>query len=128
MQINKVLINQLRQDIESALSDVCEAHGLDIALGHCRYGKENAQFKLEVAIIGEDGEVRNAEAMAFEQSARRYGLQPEDLGKMFTYQGKRYSIAGLKTNRPKFPILATRADGKSYKFPSDIVVKQLALA
>src|SRR5207253_2459791 len=54
--------------------------------------------------------------------SRSYGLEPGDLGAIFTSNGRRFKLTGIVPSRPKYPLdgecLST---GKTFKFTRGIV-------
>lgn len=48
------------------------------------------------------------------------GIQLE-LGDEFKYDGKTYTIVGLKPRSKRYPILAKCSDGKTYKLTVELV-------
>lgn len=123
---DKPTLNILRAKLAAALKEVADSTGLKIEVGSCRFNSNIASFKLEVATVGQNGQVNSREAEAFKREAHFFGLQPTDLGRSFRSGGHTYKITGLKPNSPRFPVLATRMDGKGFKFPSDSVKAFLA--
>ena len=69
-----------------------------------------------------------ARAQDFKLMATAFGLKADDLGRQFQSRGWVYTITGLKPGAPKFPIIADRIDGKSFKFPASVVKNALAVA
>jgi hypothetical protein len=107
----------LRSSLDNALKGLENQFGISIHVGNATFTPDNVTFKVNVATVGESGEVMTKEASAFQQLAKFYGLEPEHLFKTFSAAGEQYKIVGLKTKSPKFPILAKRLkDGKTYKF------------
>ena len=120
MDRQKVL--SIRDKLNEVLKEAGKDLGVELRLGNCTYYNNNATFKLEVAEIGEDGEVHTKEAEDFRARAFMYGLQPEDLGKDFRdFTGKKFTITGLKPRSKKYPILAKDEDGETYKLPTEMV-------
>jgi hypothetical protein len=60
--------------------------------------------------------------------AARFGLPQDVVGKTFFHKGCRFTVTGLKPERPKYPISCKRSDGRSFKFPVLIVKNQLEAA
>jgi hypothetical protein len=120
-QLDRETIVNLRKEMEAAMQVVAAKHGIVIKFGNCKFSPENASFKLDVATKAQNGSVITREATAFKQSAVYYGLKSEDLGKVFTFNGKTFKLTGLLPKSRKYPFQATcLQDGKSYKLPESI--------
>lgn len=124
--LDKKNLNLLRGKMSAALQAVATEFGLKIEVGSCRFNLNSAEFKVEVSTISSDGTVNSREAVAFQRNASFFGLEPTDLGRTFRSGGETYTITGLRPNAPRFPVLAERADGRSFKFPSENVKALLA--
>lgn len=106
----------ISESVEEALELVSEALGIQFKVTGCRYGTHDATMKIEMATVGDDGVAQHKEVAAFNHYAARYGLTPEDFGATFTSKSHLYEICGLKPRSKKYPILAKRMDGKTFKF------------
>ena len=122
-------IKQMRVDINSALKGVAKQYNADITTANARYDSNNMTFQLKVLIKDETGQVRTPEMADFERFATIYGITKQ-LGDKVIANGmaltlatrKVFTIAGLKTNSPKYPVLAT-SNGRTYKFTVDNINK-----
>ena len=124
--INPSVCRILRDEMDAALKAVGDKYGITIAVGGGKYTDSNVTFKVEAAVVNEDGQKLGKDAVAFQQNARYYGLTPEDLFKEFTFQGVTHQIVGLKPQSRKFPILAKNLrDGKTYKMTASSVCTAL---
>jgi len=113
--------------LQAALDTVAAELGYQIQVGNASFSGSQCTFKVECAVVGEDGMAQTREATDFKARAALYGLSPDDLGKVFTNGGERFRVTGLKPKSRKYPIVAVRVkDDKGYKFPADMV--KLALA
>ena len=122
--MTKQQVIALRAKLDTALAAISKEVGYKLSLGSCRFG-EVATFKLEAAPINGDGKVASQAEADFCALASIYGLKPEDLGKKFSLQGSIFTVTGLNSRRPRFPVDARRADGKTFKLPADTVEKLL---
>jgi hypothetical protein len=129
---NRPECRRVADEVNKALVDVGKKLGISIAkTGGGSWRGSSFNFKVECALLGENGEVNNQKANDFKMLAKSYGLEPTDLGKEFTtWDNKTFRIEGLNTRRPKFPVSAIRVvngvDGKGFKFPADQVKTLLA--
>ncbi len=127
-EFTKQNLRELRDGLDAALKQLGEKFGVSLKLGTGRFSPTNCTFKLEAAVIAEDGQVVTKESQDFTRLAKVYGLSPEDLGRTFKTGGKSFTIVGLNSKRPKYPINAKSADGKTYKFSSTGVILALQAA
>lgn len=126
-RFNKHNLGELREVIETALATASEETGLDIQLGRCRFSSDTATFKLEVKTVDEDGKAFDENAANFKVFAEDFGLSPNDLGKTFVSSRVEYTISGLKPRNRKYPVIATRGDGKTFKFHAALVKRLMDL-
>lgn len=117
MDINKETLNEFRRDLAKALKDVEEKYLIDLNLGSISYELNSFHATLTARKRGLD----RAEWDWYSES---YGLEKEDLGKMFKYNQHFYSIVGINRGS-KYPIKTQRDDGKSYDFTADLVKTNL---
>lgn len=117
--INRELVKSLRMHFQEALDGWLAKSflgQLKIHVGNATYTESNATLKVEVSLVGKDGEVKTKDAEHFKTYAILYGLKEEDFGKSFKSNGHTYKIVGLKTKSGKYPVIAEREDGKKFKF------------
>lgn len=115
------MLRMLRTDINIALKEVGDKHGVKLEAGSASYSTGTFTLKINGGLLKEDGSAVQKEAEDFKRYAKMFGLEPEDLGQKFKSNGKEYTISGLATRKSKYPILAKDAQGKTYKFPMYIV-------
>ncbi len=120
--ITRALLKTIKSDAEAVLASVAEKHGVKISFGNGKFSADNATLKLEIASIAANGQVKTKEATDFERYASAFGLKPEDLGTIFTYNGREFKLIGAKPRSTKFPLLAEwTKNGKVFKLPKDAV-------
>lgn len=120
----------LRADINEALKSVCQKHGLSVQMGAIRFTDMSCNAKLTFNIRADESSLDGKLDEAFNRSAfgiqaPRFNLKPEDFGRDFFVQGKKYTLSSINPRRPKFPITAKRADGRLFKFPAHVVMEAL---
>ena len=120
-------LRTLNAAMQKALNTVAAEHGLQITLKAGSYEADGSRFttKIEALAPNASGEIVSQEAKDFQNYATGYDLKPGDLGKVFQSNGHSYTISGMKPRSRKFPIIATRDDGKSYKFTAEAIVQNL---
>jgi hypothetical protein len=126
-ELDRKSLSFLRAEIDKALAPLAEETGLVISAGNASFTPGQATLKINISTVSKDGQVNTREAENFKVLAEVYGLNSDDLGKTFTYGGKRYTICGLKPRCSK-PVIAQSEDGRMYRFPADGVKAMLAAA
>lgn len=127
-EFNRANCRSLQEEIAAALEPIAKKHGLtlDRKRGSFYKDKMPAMFQFLVTQEDKDGNALSAAAIAFQQDAWRVGLDPKDLGREFTSQGKRFRISGLNLRAKKYPVLAVEnGTGKTFKFPAERVKDKL---
>lgn len=115
-KITRALCKTLRDQLNAALVPLAKELGVTIRCGNASYSDNAVKFKLEVAVDGYDPVKEE-----YEQLCLLYRLTKEQRGEAFTYNGHRYTLAGISAKARKFPIIATRDDGKRYKLPEHAI-------
>ena len=110
----------LRVDIENALRDIEQRHGIKISLGRINYDATSARAKLEAHPSGFDPDKEN-----FERFARVYGMDPAWFGESFKSRGTPFRITGFNPNARAFPVIAEKPDGAQYKFRSETIIRAM---
>ncbi len=121
-QLDRETLRIVRKRMEAALAPL-EEIGVHAKVGHISYQNQNATVKVEISIIGEGGEIVTKEATAYDLYREMRGL-PER-GTTFRSRGHTYTITGLKPRSSKYPIMVTRMDGKTFKFPAETVKREV---
>ena len=111
---------QVREYLNKVLSENPNELGVKIEVGSISFGLSNANIKMNVSDIAENGEAITRDAEDFTLSARQYGLDPEWLNQTFEYNGIEHKIVGLRSRARKKPVLV-EASGKTYIFGADLV-------
>lgn len=124
-EFNKDVCGRLGREIEEALKPLAEKHGIVIRYQGGRYAAGQYYPKIECAVRMADGTVETTEVRDFKQWANAFGLEPTQLGQSFTHRGEVFKICGLKPSSKKMPVLASRKDGKTFKFGAELVAKAL---
>jgi hypothetical protein len=122
-QLDRQTLQIVRTKMDEALGAL-EEIGIHARTGHISYQDQNATVKVEISVLGIGGEVVTKEALDYDHNRARRGL-PER-GTQFTSRGTLYTITGFKPRSRKYPVLATRADGRTFKFPIDAVKPERA--
>lgn len=94
------LKNVIRPALDAKLAELSKELGLQITSGSATYGDTTGSFKLNLAIICEDGVVMTEERQAFLDLHELYGLPESALDAEITLSGLRLRIAGIRTKAP----------------------------
>jgi hypothetical protein len=115
-EISKESLKNIRPLIDAVLEPLGEGLGIKFHAGNCSFNARDFTFKLNGRLPDGEGEFAPKEHSDFKVGAWTLGLDPEDLGKEFRFDGKIYFIDGLKPRATKYQILGKGANGKRYKF------------
>src|ERR1700727_2462224 len=119
---DRMTLQGIALEINDALAPLAEKYGIVITCGGGDYVETNATLSVKLSVRDASGGVITRERSEFERYAAAYGLSPDDFERDFTFNGHRFTITGLKPERPKYPILAIKhCDGKMYKLSADVV-------
>lgn len=117
--MNPEKIRQMRVAMTEALSLIEKDFGVKFAVGNASYTLANVTFKVTGSEIAADGTVKSPDVDKYNQYKGIYGLP--DIGTTFRSGGREFKIVGFKPKSPRFPVLATSADGRTYKFAVESV-------
>jgi len=121
-------LRALRPEIDTALAPLGERHGITLRTGNGSYSGATAHFKLELAVIGDDGNAVSKEVEAFNKLHSMFGLEQGDLGLEFVSGRERFRLTGIAPGRTKYPIVTERLrDGKTI-FHAEEVVERIKAA
>ena len=105
MELNKANLAAINSDIVEALQSVANKHGVKISRGNCSFTANNANLKIVIAAIGENGEIETKEASDFKLYAAHHKIPVKYLNKQVTIQGRLVKILGYKPRSTKYPVL-----------------------
>jgi hypothetical protein len=118
----------LRKEIQSAFDEIKSKYGLSqLSLGSIRFDLSSFTAKIV-------GKVQNPVTENYEQNeaiffASVHGLPPDFIGSEFLLDGSVFTISGLFTSRPKYPITAyCKEDGRTFKFTMQRIKELLETA
>lgn len=119
---NRAGLKGLREELQAALQEVAKRHDIQISVGAARFTDTDCTIKVQMLAKGDGAAIQSKEEKDFIRYANMYGLQPEDLGKEFQRGLHVFRVSGLKIPNRRLPVLATRSDGKVFKF-SDLTIR-----
>lgn len=115
--MNRDKVTSISEKIKLALSEISASEGVDISLGGISFS--STSFSVKITGVEKDNPENDRVNLIL---SRRYGFAQNIIGMEFTSPSGTFIIDGFKTANRKYPILATRTDGKMYKFhPSQIL-------
>ena len=114
-QFNKPTIVQLRSSINEALDQVAKEYGITISAGNCSFSGNEANFKLKLNTIGDNGTVITRESQMWDLYKSRTNCSHLSIGDKITIQGNSYTLSGYNTRARKAPINFTDSRGNGYK-------------
>jgi len=116
-EFNRSECKRLDEAIQKELDKLENRFGVKLTRRNGSFGPSSYTFKIEAAVVSENGEVMSKMAQDFNHYAISFGLKPTDLFATFTSQGRTFKITGMKPQSYKFPIIAMDIDTeKSFKF------------
>ena len=115
-ELDRPTVKYIRKRLEAALTPLAEELGVAIDFGSCTFKTNNCRLQLRVSVLDPDGKAITEESESFRSSAKLFGLEPDDLGKEFTFRSQLYTICGLKPKSRKYPVVARSDNDKDYKF------------
>ena len=114
-QFNKTKIVQLRSSIDEALDRVAKEYGITISAGNCSFSGNEANFKLKLNTIGDNGTVITRESQMWDLYKSRTNCGHLSIGDTIQLQGNSYILSGYNTRARKAPINFTDSRGRGYK-------------
>ena len=114
--LDRGTVREVMKEIEAAAKEIAGRHGLEFAKQNAKYGPNEMTTRLTLKTAGMADAVADFQRMQFPVLASRVGLPEDALGKSFISRGARYTIEGLKLERPKYPVVCRRMDGRRFKF------------
>ena len=125
--IDRRALETIRAAAMPAVAAALAPLGITIKPGRSKFSNgSTGTLVIELALAGVDTERED-----FERYAPLFeflGLKPEDYGRAFDFNGKRYRLVGLAPGNRTFPVLAEGPDGERYKFTEDAVLRSLRMA
>lgn len=119
-KIDREALRQINLVALPALEIALAPFGITIEQGRCVYSNgSTGELRVKLIAAGADPDREN-----FELCAPLFKLLPSDYMRLFTVDGKRYSLVGIEPGRPKFPFIGRAcADGKRFKFTEAAVLR-----
>ena len=121
--ISRALAVTVQKEIGDAARAIFEKHGLEFAGVRASYGDDlNVKVTGHLVQLDESGVNRaDPEVVAYERYADVFRLPKDGIGKTFRSNGHTFTVAGLNPKARSMPVIATREDGKKFKFAAENV-------
>jgi len=121
-KISKRLLEAVREDINNALAEVAQKHGLTFVEGF-KIGYTEDEFKISGAQFISGG-LLDYERSEFERYCESYLINKECYLETIFYEGKEYEFIGFDPSKRKFPYKFRQKDsGKTIFFTASAVEK-----
>lgn len=120
--ITPALLKAIRPEIEAALAEVAEKHGIKFHCANAKYSAHDFTFQLKGEVLATDDGKSPAEA-EWSKSAYLFGLDHVPFGATFKNGTKVFTITALDFKKRKYPILADDQNGRGFKFPVDVILR-----
>lgn len=121
MKITRELLKALRTELNRSLSEIGEAHDINLELGNASFTDYDFTFKLKGAVT-DTGDGRSAAAAEWDRYRTMYGLGAIEFGDSFTTRSGTYTVTGILPKSRKYPVLGIGADGRTRKFVPEAVL------
>jgi len=130
-----MLLSELKRFSETLnpkLKSLYLENGLEIRSIKATTNEQTGEIKYVITAYDtnmkdEEGEATNEYAILYRQVAALYQLPPDGVGKTFRFNGKEYTIVGIKNTRSGKDLIARNSNGTNYKFSPDTVRAMLQL-
>ena len=119
MEFNRKGFEVFRVDVEAALKNVAEKHGVSIDCGKISYTEFD--FNMQLKVTKNDGNT-DGKKLLFEQDCILYGFSKEDYEREFFANGKQFKLVGFNRKSPKNCCsIYCITDGKTYQCSAEMV-------
>ena len=143
-RIGREDIQRIAHSFEMFFEEMQLNHGVAFKVGPMRYdNRDQANFKILVSTISEDGEVNTPEAEAYRQECRyekmgavimrREGeevpeetIMKEDWLGQTLKAGDEYTLLGWNRRAKKYPVRVRRKDGSQFGWPREYLLQVAA--
>lgn len=123
--ITRQTAKAMNEDIVNTLSGVARKYNCKIDNRGGAFDATSYKPKLSFVLLADDDGV-SIEKKEFETFARLIGLRPDDYGKEFSHNGKRYTAVAIKPSSLKYPLIGVDVNtGKRFKFHGSVLARPL---
>tara|TARA_R110000824_G_scaffold70131_1_gene180297 strand:- start:301 stop:723 length:423 start_codon:yes stop_codon:yes gene_type:complete len=127
MDITRKLLQDIRPEIDKALSPLAIKYGITIKATSGKFGGLEGSMKVTFSTTNKEGEDRKA--LDYKRYASLYNLKEEWLNKTFVSRGDLYTIIGLDTSKRKNVVVLRRErDGSIRIAPTRMAITHMTYA
>lgn len=126
--IDRATVKQLHVEIDAALEAIATKHGLTYTSKSASYTSSSFKASGEFSVAGAKSTTFARMAKVLRGADGQPMFTEDDFGRTFSTGGHTYTITDINLKAPRFPINATREDGKGFKFPAEMVKALLLLS
>ena len=123
MQIDKLLVQEMRDEVMQALTAIASRHGLNVKQQN-NVTYSSIDFGIKYTFSDANVDLAKIE---WEKACWKYGFAASDYGKTFEFYGKTIILKRLNTRARKYPVEYT-VDGAGKKCSPDFMKIMLAKA
>ena len=116
--LTKEEFKAFRIELEQVTEGLAKKFNVNIKAGKIKYSTDN--FNLDLQVTKKEVNGLSFEQAEFEKCCFLYGFKPEDYNKQFESKGHMYTLVGFKSSARTMPVLATREDGRRFKFGTEV--------
>lgn len=123
--ITKTMLNNFRKDFAEAVKELESKYNVTIHMGNISYSENSFDAKVNVK---ENLDEKAAEELAkndFTRYCSLFGFKPDDYGKEFIAQNKKFKFVGFNPRCPKNACKIVDENGGVYKAPVETVKNAL---
>lgn len=120
--MNRNKAKTLADAIRSHLKTIETQWGVRFQIARPTFGAKYFECLLKANEIQADGQAYDEETEDFKNYAPTFGLNPEDLGRVVTLEGKHYKIVGLNMRAKKRPVVVER-EGHKYRMSHETAAR-----
>ena len=113
METARAKCRRLNAEAEATLASIAEREGMTLKR---LTGKYTDDGSVTVSFTFQTAGATEYERTVAERNAVALGLPQDILGRSFLHKGRVFTVTGIVPRRRKYPVSATRDDGKAYKF------------
>ena len=121
MNIDRTVCKSIRDDVQAALDKVGKKYGVALPMGRISFSTTTVRFGVKGVSVGKAGVTVSKDAVLEADFKRNFSDGTKGIGDTFMSNGSKFTIIGSKSNRPKYPIIATGVRGGRYKFQRNVV-------
>lgn len=116
--LDSAKVRALAEDIQNALKEVGDKHGVQIETGRGTYNSSSLKIQLHCNVGDSKTE---AEKTQFNIFAPRFGFKPEDYKRSFTVDNKTYQLVGFAPRSRKYQLVGRAKNGTEYRFTRSVI-------